>query len=101
MDGVMVWMNYSISQVLQALVHSNQKDWAELCPVVEFVLNSSMSVSTGFVPFAPFELNYEYILQLGQHLCTNTTFISVKQLAQHVLWNAMMTHDAIIASHVT
>ena len=70
----MEWANHSISQVLQALVCNNQKDWAELCLMVKFVLNSSMSASTGF---APFEINYRYILQLGQCLCTDTTFIGV------------------------
>jgi len=87
----------SISQVLWALVHNNQKDWAELCPMVEFVLNSSVSASTGYTPF---ELNYGYIPQLGQCLCTDMMFVGVKQFAQQALWNVMMAHDAIIASHV-
>ena len=58
-DGAVEWANHSISKVLQALVHNTQKDWAEHCPMVEFVLNSSVSVSVGY---APFELNYGYIL---------------------------------------
>ena len=95
MDGVMERVNCSISQVLWALVRNNQKDWAELCPMVEFALNSSMSMSMGCVPF---ELNYGYILQLGQHLHTNMTFVGVKQFIQQALWNVMTAHDAIIAS---
>jgi len=65
--------------------------------MVKFALNSSMSVSTGY---APFELNYGYIPQLGQCLRTDTMFVGVKQFAQQALWNVMMAHDAIIASCV-
>ena len=97
-DGVMEQVNCPISQVLRALVHNNQKDWAKHCPMVEFTLNNSMSMSTGY---APFELNYRYIPQLGQHLHTDMTFVGVKQFTQQMLWNVMTAHDAIIASHVT
>ena len=96
MDGATERANHSISQVLRALVRNSQNDWAEHCPMVEFVLNSSMSASTGYVPF---ELNYRYIPQLGQHLNTNTKFVSVHQFTEQALWNAMAAHDAIIATH--
>ena len=62
MDGATEQANHSIGQVLRALVHNSQNDWAEHCPMVEFALNSSLSASTGYVPF---ELNYGYIPQLG------------------------------------
>ena len=65
--------------------------------MVEFALNSSMSVSTGYMPF---ELNYRYIPQLGQHLNTDMKFVSVCQFVEQALWNAMAAHDAIIAAHV-
>ena len=96
-DGAMEWANCSISQVLWALVRNSQNNWAEHCPMVEFALNSSVSTSTGYVPF---ELNYRYILQLGQHLNTNSKFVSVCQFTEQALWNAMAAHDAIIAAHV-
>ena len=64
---------------------------------VEFTLNSSVSASTGYTPF---KLNYGYILQLGQHLNTNTKFVSVCQFAEQALWNVMAAHDAIIAACV-
>ena len=67
--------NRSIGQVLRALVRNSQNDWAEHCPMVEFALNSSVSTSMGYVPF---ELNYGYIPQLGQHLNTDTKFVSVR-----------------------
>ena len=65
--------------------------------MVEFTLNSSMSVSTGYMPF---ELNYGYIPQLGQHLNTNSKFVGVHQFMEQALWNIMAAHDAIIAAHV-
>ena len=49
--------------------------------MVEFTLNSSMSMSTGY---APFELNYGYILQLGQCLNTDTKFVSRYEYLQEI-----------------
>ena len=46
-DGATEWANCSISQVLWALVCNSQTNWAEHCPMVEFMLNSSVSASTG------------------------------------------------------
>ena len=97
MDGATERANCSIGQVLQALVHKSQNDWAEHCPMVEFALNSSVSVSMGY---APFELNYRYIPQLGQRLNTDTKFVGVCQFAEQVLWNVTAAHDAIIAARV-
>ena len=85
--------NRSIAQVLQTLVHNNQKDWDKRCPVAEFALNSSVSATMGY---APFELHSRHIPQLGQCLSTDTQFTGVKQFTQQVLWNLMMAHDAII-----
>ena len=78
-DGATDQANCSISQVLWALVHNSQNNWAEQ---VEFALNSSVSMSMGYMPF---ELNYGYILQLGQHLNTDMKFVSVRQFAEHVM----------------
>src|SRR6266481_2216847 len=74
------------------MVCNDQKDWAALCPMVEFALNSNISATTGF---APFELNYGHIPKLGQCLGTDTKFNGVHQFAQQVLWNLMMAHDTI------
>ena len=97
MDGTTEWANRSIGQVLWAMVHNDQKDWAESCPMVEFALNSSVSATTGY---APFELNCRYIPPLGQHISTDTKYAGVKQFAQQVLYNLMVAHDAIIESHM-
>ena len=96
-DGAMEWANCSISQVLRALVHNSQNNWAEHFPMVEFALNSSMSTSTGYTPF---ELNYGYIPQLGQHLNADTKFVGIRQFVEQALWNVMAAHDAIIAARV-
>ena len=103
MDGAMEWANRSISQVLQALVHNSQNNWAEHCPMVEFTLNSSVSVSMGYTPF---ELNYGYIPQLGQRLNTNTKFVGVCQFAEQALWNVTAWrvhptfHMSLLRAHV-
>jgi len=59
-DGVTEWANHSICHVLQALVCNDQKNWAELCPIVDFTLNSNISSTTGY---ALFKLNCGYIPQ--------------------------------------
>src|SRR6266481_2517866 len=97
MDSVTEWANRSIGQVLQALVCNDQKDWACLCPMVKFTLNSHVSATTGY---APFELNYRYIPQLGQCISTDTKFASVRQFAQQALSNLMMAHNTIIEACV-
>ena len=65
--------------------------------MVEFVLNSSVSVSMGYMPFKP---NYGYIPQLGQRLNTDMKFVSVCQFVEQVLWNPMAAHYAIIAARM-
>src|SRR6266481_3527798 len=79
------------------MVRNDQKDWAALCPMVEFALNSNVSSTTGFTPF---ELNYGHIPKLGQCLGTDTKFNGVCQFAQQALWNLMTAHDAIIESRI-
>jgi len=96
-DGATERANRSIGQVLRALVRNDQKDWADVCPMVEFALNSNVSSTTGF---APFELNCGYIPQLGQRLSIDTKYNGVRQFAQQALWNLMVAHDAIIESRV-
>ena len=59
--------------------------------MMEFAINSSVNTTTGY---APFELNYGYMLQLGQHMSTDTTFKGVKQFAQQAVWNLLDVHDA-------
>ena len=65
--------------------------------MVEFAINSSVNATTGY---APFELNYGYIPQSGQHISTNTTFKGVKQFAQQAVWNLMDAHDTILEHRI-
>ena len=97
MDRATEQANRSIAQILRTVVNHNQKNWSEKCSMVEFTINSSINTTTGY---APFELNYGYILRLGQHISTNTSFGGVKQFAQQALWNLMDAHDTIIEHRV-
>ena len=65
--------------------------------MVEFVLNSNVSATTGF---APFELNQGYLPQIGMPTLFDTTFKGVKQFALQAKWDLMVAHDIIIANHV-
>ena len=61
MDGVTERANCSIGQILRMIINDDQKNWAGKFPMVEFVLNSSVSATTGF---APFELNQGHMPQI-------------------------------------
>ena len=61
--------------------------------MVEFAINSSVNATTGC---APFKINYGYMLRLGQHISTDTTFKGVKQFAQQPVWNLLDAHDTIL-----
>ena len=82
MDGVTERANRSIAQILHTVVSNVQKHWSDKCPMVEFAINSSINATTGY---APFELNYGYMLRSGQHISTDTTFKGVEHLAQQVV----------------
>ena len=79
------------------IINDDQKNWADKCPMVEFVLNSSVSATTGF---APFKLNQGYIPHIGMLTTFNTTFKGVKQFALQAKWDLMVAHDAIITNRV-
>ncbi|GBE87762.1 Transposon Ty3-G Gag-Pol polyprotein [Sparassis crispa] len=64
-------------------------------PMVEFVLNSATSATTGF---APFELNYGYLPRMIGGLHGTTKFVGMQEFAQRALANLEMVHDAIIES---
>ena len=79
------------------IIHDDQRDWAAKCPMVEVVLNSSVSTTTRF---APFKLNQGYMPQIGMPTLFDTTFKGVKQFTLQAKWDLMTAHDAIIANHV-
>ena len=69
-DGATERANRSIAQILRTVVSNDQRDWSDKCPMVEFAINRTIHATTGY---APFELNYGYMLQSGQHISTDTT----------------------------
>ena len=97
MDGTTEWANRSIGQILRMIINDDQKNWSDKCPMVEFVLNSSVSTTTRF---APFELNQGYMPQIGMPMLFDTTFKGVKQFALQVKWDLMAAHNAIIVNRV-
>ena len=97
MDGATERANHSLGQILIMIINDDQKNWADKCPMVEFVPNSSVSATTGF---APFKLNQGYMPQIGMPTTFDTTFKGVKQFVLQAKWDLMVAHDAIIANHV-
>ena len=85
-DGAMEQANRSIAQILCTVVSNDQRDWSDKCPMVEFAINSSVNATTGY---APFELDYRYMPQSGQHISTDTMFKGVKQFTQQAVWTLM------------
>ena len=61
MDGAVEKANHWIGQTLQTVTSNNQHIWAEEFPMVEFTLNSIVSVTTGY---SPFKLTYGYLPQI-------------------------------------
>ena len=99
MDGASECAIHITAQILHAMVQPDQHDWAKKVPMVKYALNSSISSSTGFVPF---ELNYGHIPIVMS--CMDKGVMSsppgVKDFMQQVLENLAMAHDAIIKSRV-
>ena len=96
-DGATERANRSVTQILRALVNSDQTDWAEKCPMVEYAVNASVSATTGL---SPFELNYGYAPRISKHVETNTQYKGVREFAQMARWNLIAAHDAILESRV-
>ena len=50
--------------------------------------------------FAPFELNYRYMLQMMEGMKTESSYIGVWEFAQQAQHHLEMVHDAIIESRI-
>ena len=79
------------------IINDDQKNWADKCPMVEFVLNSSVSATMGFTPF---ELNQGYMPQIRMLTSFDTTFKGVKQFTLQAKWDLMAAHDVIIVNRI-
>ena len=97
MDGATEQANHSIGQILRMIINDDPKNWADKCPMVGFVLNSSVSTTTRS---ALFELNQGYMPQIRMPISFDTTFKGVKQFTLQVKWDLMAAHDVIIANCV-
>ena len=98
MDGASERAIRSIAQILHALVNPDQRDWSEKVPLVEFAINSTISNSSGFIPF---ELNCGYVPSLNPGAQPEHSSIPrVKHFMNKALWNLSEAHDAIIESRV-
>ncbi|KXN86530.1 hypothetical protein AN958_09956 [Leucoagaricus sp. SymC.cos] len=79
-------------------VSHNQKNWVEKVPLTEFVINSSISASTGY---APFELNGAYMPSMLKEVRgDNLPPQGIKNFAKAVLTNMVTAYDMIIEVQV-
>jgi hypothetical protein len=95
-NGASERMIRKMSQVLHALVRPDQLDWPRHLPMAEFAINSSVSTSTGFVPF---QLTYGYLPQIIQSV-RESSFTGVQDFADDARDMVIRAHNAIITSHV-
>ena len=95
-DGASERMIRKVSQVLRTVVKPDQLDWPKHLPMVEFALNSSVSIATGY---APFELTYGYLPRTIQSIGTSE-FAGVQEFADNARDMILQAHDAIIESRV-
>ncbi|KXN89042.1 hypothetical protein AN958_06393 [Leucoagaricus sp. SymC.cos] len=91
-------MNRNIGQIFCTTVSCDQRNWVEKVPLTEFVINSSISTSTGY---APFELNGGYIPSMIKEVRgDNSPPQGIKKFANVALANLAAAHDAIIEARV-
>ncbi|KXN89041.1 hypothetical protein AN958_06392 [Leucoagaricus sp. SymC.cos] len=87
-------MNRNIRQIFCATVSHDQKNWVEKVSLTEFVINSSISASTGY---APFELNGAYMPSMLKEVQgDNSPPQGIKKFAEVVLTNIAAVYDVII-----
>ncbi|KXN92647.1 hypothetical protein AN958_00895 [Leucoagaricus sp. SymC.cos] len=87
-------MNRNIRQIFHTTVSYDQKNWVEKVPLTEFVINSSISVSTGY---APFELNGGCMSSMIREVRgDNSPPQGIKKFAKVALMNMTAAHDVII-----
>ena len=97
-DGATERVNRTVGSILRSIVATDQHDWCQKLPFVEFALNSSTSKSTGF---SPFELNYGYVPSTLHIVQRNVPFEGIRTFIETAHQNLMMAHDSIIAARTT
>ncbi|KXN85025.1 hypothetical protein AN958_11800 [Leucoagaricus sp. SymC.cos] len=79
-------------------VSHNQKNWVEKVPLTKFVINSSISASTGY---APFKLNGAYMPSMLKEVRgDNLSPQEIKKFTEVALTNMVAAHDVIIEVQV-
>ncbi|KXN92998.1 hypothetical protein AN958_09675 [Leucoagaricus sp. SymC.cos] len=91
-------MNRNVEQIFHITVSYNQKNWVEKVLLTKFVINSSISASTGY---APFELNGGYMpTMLKEVRGDNSPPQEIKKFTKVVLINIAVAYDMIIKVRV-
>jgi hypothetical protein len=97
-DGQTERANRSVGQIFCTLVRHDQKDWVDCVDVTEFTINTSVSGTTGYVPF---KLNGGYIPSMLKEFRSDDVIPKgILSFAQQALQNIADAHDAIIEARV-
>ncbi|KAL1940906.1 hypothetical protein VTO73DRAFT_7542 [Trametes versicolor] len=96
-DGASERAIRNVTQVLRAVVDSDQKDWVDRVPMVEFAINSSVNASTGY---APFDLTYGHMPRMTKFDGDPSQYPGVRAFVERARLNLEQAHDAIIQSRV-
>ncbi|KAG8834108.1 hypothetical protein FRC17_009540 [Serendipita sp. 399] len=96
-DGASEKVVQNVLQVLRTMITSDQKDWTLACPMAEFAINLTASVST---QYAPFKLNYGWIPTVNIQ-GTPSEYAGVQNFVDKAITNMMAAHNAIITSRIS
>jgi hypothetical protein len=96
-DGATERANRTVGQLLRAMVDSDQSNWLDKLPLVEFAINSSIGASTGY---APFEINYGRVPSMGLDNLPPSAFHGVTAYAEQAKEIILETHDNIVSSRL-
>ena len=97
-DGQTERANRDIGQIFRTIVCHDQRDWVDRVDLTEFVINASISATTGY---APFELNGGHMPSMIREIRSDEAIPKgIKDFANQALQNLADAHDAIIESRV-
>jgi hypothetical protein len=97
-DGASERAIRTATQIMRAFVESNQSDWEQKVPLVEYAMNSAISSS---LKISPFEVNYGWsptLMNLPKGEKAN--YPGVTKFVELARINVLMAHDTIISSRV-
>lgn len=93
-DGSTERANRTITQMLRQCINTDQKNWVEKLPVIQFAINSARSESTGFAPF--FLNSGRMPRSMVWNSAKSTEYPNVRIFAQKKKLALMSAHDSII-----